>query len=225
MKKSLMVIVLSLTMVLTNVNVVSASGNKNSYHVGDVVYSSKKQSSIYQKLPDYDGKDVIIIENGSDSKNTSIDLYKLENGELVKTGDKISQFSNHYMLSWKADSVKVNGKECWKIGENLYVDSSRISQLNVQRMYEVGQEVQNYGNYSEGNTKNKNVDTIRVNNSNGANVPVMSLQNDGSFVLNSKVALSNNSVWQTDKVRKYDGDIYCRIATNEWVNATGYVVK
>lgn len=225
MKKGLMIIVLSLTMVLTNSNVVSASGNKDTYHVGDVVYSSAKQNSIYQKLPDYDGKDVIIIENGSDPRDTSIDLYKLENGELVKTGDKIRQFSNHYMLSWKADPVKVNEKECWKIGENLYVDSSRISQLNVQRMHEVGQEVQNYGNYSEGNTRNKNMDAIRVNNSNDISVPVMSLQNDGSFVLKNDVALYNNSVWQTDKVRKYDGDIYCRIATNEWINATSYVVK
>lgn len=228
MKKSLMIIALSLTMVLANVNVVSASGNKNTYHVGDVVYNSgvqEKKNSVYQQLPDYNGKDIVFIENSSDLKSTSISLYKLENGKLVKTSDKISQFNNHYMLFWKADPVQIKGKECWKIGENLYINSPRISQLNVQKMHEVGQEVQNYGNYSAGNTKDKNVDTIRVNNSNGTNVPVMSLQKDRSFVLESNRVLSNNSVWITDKVRKYNGDVYCRIATNEWVNATRYVVK
>ncbi|WP_338232054.1 hypothetical protein [Companilactobacillus muriivasis] len=229
MKKNLMIIALSLSMILLNVNVANAASNKDNYRAGDVVTSSNKldkKGNIYQKLSDYAGKDTVIIENSPDSSNTSINLYELENGKLVKTGDKISQFSNHYMLFWKADPVRINGKESWKIGDNLFVKSSRVSQINTQKMQAINQKVQSYGNYSVGNTTNNNeMDTIKVNNDSYGYVPVMSLQKDGSFVLINDRVLSNGSNWKIDKIRRYKGAVYCQIATNEWVNATDYVVK
>lgn len=219
MKKSLAIIALSAAMILTNANVVEASNNIQ----GDAD-TTVKSSKVYTKLPDYNGKDVVIIENDSHSNIKPVALYEMQNGKLVKTGDKVKQFGNHYMLFWKADPVKINGKTCWQIGDNLYLKSSRVSQINLQKTQAVGQEIQNFGNSSDDNST-ENTDTIKVTNVDGEDVPVMSLQKDGSFDLNSEKTLSNNSTWHSDKVRKYKGEVYCRIATNEWVNATNYVVK
>lgn len=229
MKKILIITALTLATVFANENIVSASIGNNTGYTDKLVSTSenrKETGNVYQRLPNYNGKDMIMIDLDSNSKRSGIDLYKMKNGNLINTGNKISQFNNHRAIFWKANYIKINGYDYWKIGNNLFVDSSNIFKLNAKRMQEVGQEIQDFGNFYKNTDHNKqNIDTIKVNNKNATNVPVMSLQNDGSFALIKNKTLSNYSVWQTDQVKKYNDNIYCRISTNEWINATSYVVK
>ncbi|KRK79279.1 amidase [Companilactobacillus nodensis DSM 19682 = JCM 14932 = NBRC 107160] len=74
---------------------------------------------------------------------------------------------------------------------------------------------------SNNNTPAANV--LRVNNPNGAYVPIMALRSDGTFARVTNRALMNNTDWQTDKTTEVSGVTYRRVATNEWV-ATTYVV-
>jgi len=65
--------------------------------------------------------------------------------------------------------------------------------------------------------------TINVNNPKGSFVPIFAFNNDGSARQVMDRALSNKSAWYTDQTKNYNGVVYHRVATNEWVAAT-YVI-
>lgn len=227
MKRRIMVIIFTSAMILTNINVAQASSKTTTYEAKDTVTATQakdKSKKVYTNLPKYDGKDVVTIENDTKSDSRTIGLYEKKNGELVYTGHRVNQVKGKTMQLWKADEVNINGKTCWQIGDNLYFKSSRVSKINVDKTKQYGQVLTNFGNYPENNNVSQ-TDTINVNNTNGDSVPVMALQKDGSFTAIDNRTLVNNSSWITDTVRKYNGNIYCRVATNEWVNATAYVAN
>lgn len=70
---------------------------------------------------------------------------------------------------------------------------------------------------SYNNVYNPNDHVINVRNSNGAYVPLVSLNDDGSVSSISNRALANNTPWYTDKKQTVNGVLYHRVATNEWV--------
>ncbi|APX72169.1 SLAP domain-containing protein [Companilactobacillus allii] len=224
MKKRIMAIVFAMAMIPTNIGVVQASSETNST-TGNMCRTNTRDNmrSNHMNLAKYDGKDVVIVENDPKSDSRTVGLYKKENGKLVYTGKRVNQVKGKSMQLWKADKVSINGKTCWQIGDNLYLKSSRVAKINMDKMKGYGQEASNFGNYPETNTASES-DTVHVNNLNGDYVPVMTLQKDGSFAESINRSLENDTDWQTDKVRKYNGNIYCRVASNEWVNATDYVV-
>lgn len=78
-------------------------------------------------------------------------------------------------------------------------------------------------NAGNNNNSSSSANVLRVNNANGDYVPIMALRTDGTFARVTNRALMNNTDWQTDKTREYNGVTYRRVATNEWV-ATTYVV-
>ena len=75
---------------------------------------------------------------------------------------------------------------------------------------------------NSGNTTS-NSNTIKVNNTDGTYVPLVSFQSDGSTKPVKNRALANNTPWYTDKTQEYNGVTYRRVATNEWV-ASNYIV-
>lgn len=78
------------------------------------------------------------------------------------------------------------------------------------------------GSTNSGNNASS-ANVLRVNNPNGSYVPIMAMRNDGTFARVTNRALMNNTDWQTDKVKQYNGVTYRRVATNEWVAST-YVI-
>ncbi|AYE39044.1 N-acetylmuramoyl-L-alanine amidase [Companilactobacillus zhachilii] len=73
-------------------------------------------------------------------------------------------------------------------------------------------------NANAGDSSVGNKSVIRVNNTNGSYVPLVAFQNDGSVKNITNRALANNTPWQTDQVKEYNGVQYRRVATNEWVD-------
>ncbi|APX71928.1 peptidoglycan recognition protein family protein [Companilactobacillus allii] len=60
--------------------------------------------------------------------------------------------------------------------------------------------------------------TIKVNNTDGYYVPIVSFDSTGVATAVKSRALANNTPWYTDKTKDYEGHTYHRVATNEWVS-------
>lgn len=224
MKKNIPIIALTL-MVLTNIDAVQGI-NVQAANNSVTTTSQSKHTTTFLNLPKYDGKDVVMMDGDPDTYGQTVGLYELKNGQLSYTGNKIKQFNGHYAQLWKADKTTINGKTCWQVGQNLYLKSKRIVKVTVN---EKDAQYRSFGNDGNKNNMAKLSDDgmgpIQVNNPNGNYVPIMSLQKDGSFTQLENRSLANDSLWKTNQIRKYNDNVYCRIATNEWVNATAYVVK
>ncbi|WP_125566920.1 hypothetical protein [Companilactobacillus insicii] len=182
-----------------------------------------KYANYTPDLPNYDGKDIVFIGNDPRSDSTTIDLYKKENGKLVDTGKSVNSAKGFLMQYWKANEVNIDGNECWQVGDNLYFNSPRVKKLNTVRNNV--SEITNYGNYSDGTADTNNESEIFLFNSKGKYVPVMALQKDGSFKQINDRSLKVNTDWKIDNIRNYNGKIYARVATNEWVNVSDYASK
>lgn len=68
-----------------------------------------------------------------------------------------------------------------------------------------------------------NANVIKVKNAKGSFVPLVAFDNAGTPKQVMNRALANNSAWKTDQTKKYNGVLYRRVATNEWVAAT-YII-
>ncbi|KRO00332.1 N-acetylmuramoyl-L-alanine amidase family protein [Companilactobacillus kimchiensis] len=76
---------------------------------------------------------------------------------------------------------------------------------------------------NSGGTDIGNSHNIRVKNSNGGFVKLVSFKDDGTAVPVEVRALANNTLWYTDQTKDYDGVTYHRVSTNEWVD-NSYVI-
>ncbi|WP_125588735.1 hypothetical protein [Companilactobacillus jidongensis] len=179
-----------------------------------------KYANYTPDLPNYDGKDIVLIAADPKSDNMTVDLYKNVNGKLVNTGKSVNSAKGFSAQYWKANKVNIDGKDCWQVGDNLYFNSSQVEELNTQRNNVSN--ITNYGNYSDGDTDSNAVNTTFVYSSKGDTVPVMELQKDGSFTQLADRALKVNTNWKIDNIRNYNGKIYARVATNEWINVTDH---
>ncbi|KRK80440.1 hypothetical protein FD03_GL001861 [Companilactobacillus nodensis DSM 19682 = JCM 14932 = NBRC 107160] len=192
-------------------------------NIADSSENGIKYANYTPDLPNYDGKDIVFIAADPKSDNMTIDLYKDVNGKLVNTGKSVNAAKGFSAQYWKANKVNVNGQDCWQVGENLYFNSPQVKKLDL--VHNDTSEITNYGNYSDGDTKSEVVNEIFLFNGKGDYVPVMELQNDGSFTKIDNRELKSNTNWKIDKIRNYNSKIYARVATNEWIDVTDYAVQ
>ena len=226
------------------VNKVNVNG-KNWYQIAENKYFSTKGADVLDvskgtesnpdeikyanytpDLPTYNGNEIVYIAADAKSDSMSIDLYKNVNGKLVDTGRSVNSAKGFSTQYWKADKVNIGGQDCWQVGDNLYFSSPRVEVLNTK--LNDAASITNYGNYpdsSSNSTSDSVSNEIFLINAKGDYVPVMALQNDGSFTKISNRALMSNTNWKIDKIRNHNGKIYARVATNEWINVTDYAVQ
>jgi len=124
-----------------------------------------------------------------------------------------------------------NGGYIYEHGEVInkpdydYRNQNKTNTVPFNNTLEINNINDNVLNETSGNnTNNYDVNTIfqlkgviTVNNPDGNFCQLYSFNAEGQPVPVSNRALSNHTLWYTDKYRKFNNEYYSRVATNEWV--------
>lgn len=123
---------------------------------------------------------------------------------------------------------KVGGAETQPVPkiDGYATNQSTISILRTStgyRLLDVPTYFKDKGPDSSATTK-INHEVITIKNKNGNYCPLFSFSSEtGKASQITNRALGNNTKWYSDKTTFYDGSVYYRVATNEWVKDTYFL--
>lgn len=60
-------------------------------------------------------------------------VYKMKDDKMAATKKSLKTHSSKRLYNWKAQAVKVDGKNWWKIGKNQYLKSTRVNKIHVKK--------------------------------------------------------------------------------------------
>lgn len=121
MKKLIVAMLLSMSLVALDTNVVLADQTDSQTHT-------------------------IVISAPENSNSKTYRVYKKKGKKMVATKKKVAIANKKQIKHWYAKSVEVQGKNWWKIGKNRYFKDTRVEIVNVSRNEALGNKITNYAN-------------------------------------------------------------------------------
>ncbi|MFC6322736.1 glycoside hydrolase family 73 protein [Companilactobacillus baiquanensis] len=137
-----------------------------------------------------------------------------DNGDKLRNG--VSWDSSYYKGTWKENASSYKDATAWLQGRYATAPTYASSLNNMIETYNLTQ----YDTDSSTQAPDA-VNVISVNNPKAIYVPMVTF--NGDTIGKATRGLQNNTPWQTDQVKTYNGHIYYRVSTNEWVEDT-YVI-
>jgi len=141
-----------------------------------------------------------------------------DNGDKLRNG--VSWDSSYYKGTWKENASSYKDATAWLQGRYATAPTYASSLNNVIETYNLTQYDKNETDDSSTQAPG-DVNVIKVNNSNAIYVPMVTF--NGDTIGKATRGLQNKTPWQTDQVKTYNGHVYYRVSTNEWVEDT-YVI-
>lgn len=77
--------------------------------------------------------ETIIVGADKLGNNKKYRVYKMKDDKMVATKKSLKTHSSKRLYNWKAQAVKVDGKNWWKIGKNQYFKSTRVNKVHVKK--------------------------------------------------------------------------------------------
>ncbi|WP_201308183.1 hypothetical protein [Companilactobacillus farciminis] len=77
--------------------------------------------------------ETIIISADKLGNNKKYRVYKMKDDKMVATKKSLKTHNSKRLYNWKAQAVKVDGKNWWKIGKNQYFKSTRVNKVHVKK--------------------------------------------------------------------------------------------
>ncbi|KRK65054.1 hypothetical protein FC72_GL001681 [Companilactobacillus tucceti DSM 20183] len=137
-----------------------------------------------------------------------------DNGDKLRNG--VSWDSSYYKGTWKENTSSYKDATAWLQGRYATAPTYASSLNNMIETYNLTQ----YDNDSSTQAPG-DVNVISVNNPKAIYVPMVTF--NGDTMGKATRGLQNNTPWQTDQTKTYNGHVYYRVSTNEWVEDT-YVI-
>ncbi|MFD1417407.1 glycoside hydrolase family 73 protein [Companilactobacillus keshanensis] len=141
-----------------------------------------------------------------------------DNGDKLRNG--VSWDSSYYKGTWKENASSYKDATAWLQGRYATAPTYASSLNNVIETYGLTKYDTNSGDDSSTQAPG-DVNVISVKNPNAIYVPMVTF--NGDTMGKATRGLQNNTPWQTDQVKTYNGHVYYRVSTNEWVEDT-YVI-